>query len=74
MGSMYYIMLLLSLLSGWLVGCLILKLLWSYQQSYHGPDSNTVKKQIYYDNQNRECYQYVPKPYICPTSAQLIAS
>jgi uncharacterized membrane-anchored protein YhcB (DUF1043 family) len=69
--SLSIIQLILSLLCGFVCGYLIIKLLRQSLQSYHGPDSNVIRKQIYFDDQNRECYQYVPKPYICPTSAKI---
>lgn len=33
---------------------------------YHGPDSNEVKRIIFYCNENDKYYKFIPTPYICP--------
>lgn len=32
-----------------------------------GPNSNHVRKEIYIDD-NKNCFSFIPVPYICPTS------
>lgn len=57
-------------------GCLsvVLGLVTSYiltyfrPQNLHGPDSNQIKQQTHYDEITKQCYRYVPQPYICPLS------
>lgn len=33
---------------------------------YHGPDSNEVKKKIFYWPNDGKYYRFTPIPYICP--------
>lgn len=33
---------------------------------YHGPDSNEVKKKIFYWPKNGKYYKFIPVPYVCP--------
>ena len=33
---------------------------------YHGPNSNKIKKEIYYDKKTGTCYKLIPKIHICP--------
>ena len=33
---------------------------------YHGPNSNKIKKEIYYDKNTKSCYRLIPKVHICP--------
>lgn len=33
---------------------------------YHGPDSNEIKKKIFYYKKTKKYYKFIPKPFICP--------
>ena len=33
---------------------------------YHGPNSSIVKKTIHIDKENKKCYMFDPKVFICP--------
>jgi len=33
---------------------------------YHGPDSNEVKKKIFYWPKTDKYYRFIPIPYVCP--------
>ena len=33
---------------------------------HHGPDSNDIKKWIYYCKETKKFYKFTPVPYICP--------
>lgn len=52
-----------SLLTGFLIGVILFKLL--YQTDIHkGPDSNIVKKRVYTNNDGK-CFRFEPLPYLC---------
>jgi hypothetical protein len=50
------------------VGYIIGYHLKQYNVIYHGPDSNEIKKYIYYDSEEDKYYRFTPVPYICPPS------
>lgn len=37
-----------------------------YNVIYHGPDSNEVKKKIFYWSKDGKYYKFIPIPYVCP--------
>lgn len=54
-----------SALLGIILGCLIMQ--FAYPQTIaHGPDSNEIKKQIYFNMSDQSCYRFVPQSYVCP--------
>ncbi len=53
-----------SLTLGLMTGYLIIQLV--NHPILHGPDSNIVLQQIYYDSNQQQCYRYVPRPNLCP--------
>jgi hypothetical protein len=54
-----------SVLFGLISGHYLLKLI-RPQTIYRGPDSNQIKKEIIYNQNDFHCYRFVPKSYICP--------
>jgi uncharacterized membrane-anchored protein YhcB (DUF1043 family) len=56
---------LLSLLIGFVTGYIIIKFI-RPSTIVHGPDSNLVKRQIHIDQQTKQCYRFIPQPYVCP--------
>jgi hypothetical protein len=34
--------------------------------SYHGPNSNNIRKTIFIDKKNNKCYTFEPHVYMCP--------
>ena len=56
-----------SFISGILFGYLIIKYIYPRLQ-FQGPDSNEIRKDIYFDLSNQTCFQFLPQPYICPLS------
>jgi len=54
-----------SILFGLLLGYFLIRALYS-QAIYHGPDSNIVKRQIFFDEETQQCYRFMPKSYVCP--------
>ena len=49
-----FISVILGLILGVLLVCLYKK------QKYHGPNSNIIKKNIYYDFETKTCFKLVP--------------
>ena len=43
-------------------------ILFNQKQKLKGPNSNSVRKKIYID-ENNICFSFVPIPYICPISS-----
>lgn len=56
----------LSMLLGLFIGFILSKIIFKPSIKYHGPNSNTIRKQIYH--QNNGCYQLVPTLCIRPIS------
>jgi len=54
----------LSIILGFVMGWLIISQFRSIQ--YHGPNSNQIKKNVYFDPQNNYCYRMIPQTSICP--------
>ena len=48
-----------SIILGFILGCIIMLLL--NKQLYHGPDSNEIRKKIYFDNKTNTFFQFIPK-------------
>ena len=48
-----------TILLGFTLGCIIMLLL--KKQLYHGPDSNIIRKKIYFDNKSNTFFQFIPK-------------
>lgn len=48
-----------SIILGFILGCIIMLLL--KKQLYHGPDSNEIRKKIYFDNKTNTFFQFIPK-------------
>lgn len=48
-----------SSILGFILGCIIMLLL--KKQLYHGPDSNEIRKKIYFDNKTNTFFQFIPK-------------
>ena len=48
---------------GYAIGVLFIQ---SKNFIYHGPDSNEVKKKIFYWPENGKYYRFIPVPYVCP--------
>ena len=57
---------LISIAIGLLMGYIIIKILIPIS-TYHGPNSNIVRKQIHQDKKTSSCYRFIPQPYVCPT-------
>lgn len=51
------------ILIGYLIG---VKFVQTKNIIYHGPDSNEVKKKIFYWPKNGKYYKFIPIPYVCP--------
>ena len=43
---------------GFILGIFII--LFFKKQSYHGPDSNIIRNNIYYDLKNNKCFKLIP--------------
>jgi len=54
-----------SILFGLILGYFIMKAVYS-KVTHHGPDSNEIKKQIFHNEVDQQCYRFVPKSYVCP--------
>ena len=71
--KMYYFLWVVGMISrkiffvflGFVFGYLIIKSFYS-KTTIHGPNSNLVKKKIFFDQTVHQCYQYIPQPYVCP--------
>lgn len=50
---------LLSIITGLFLGILIM--FYFKKNIYHGPDSNIIKYNIYYDIKTNTCFQLIPK-------------
>lgn len=57
------ILMFLGILTGYLIGKYLLGV---NNTIYHGPDSNDIKKQIFYCPKRKKYYKFTPKPYVCP--------
>lgn len=33
---------------------------------YHGPNSNNIRKTIFFDKKNNKCFIFEPRVYLCP--------
>ena len=53
----------IGIVIGYLIG---VKFVQSKNYIYHGPDSNEVKKKIFYWSKNGKYYRFIPVPYVCP--------
>ncbi len=54
-------------ITGIIIGYLIGMKYFQYQNiMYHGPDSNEVKKKIFYWPKTNKYYRFIPVPYVCP--------
>lgn len=53
-----------GIIAGVVSGVIVGKIIGKSLASYHGPNSETIKGQIF-TNKNG-CYQMVPTPFICP--------
>lgn len=51
-----------SSILGFILGCIIMLLI--KKQLYHGPDSNEIRKKIYFDNNTNTFFQFIPKKYV----------
>uniref|UniRef100_A0A6C0BL30 Uncharacterized protein n=1 Tax=viral metagenome TaxID=1070528 RepID=A0A6C0BL30_9ZZZZ len=56
---------LLSFILGWGTGWIMIHL-WKPWIIYHGPNSDTVRQQIYADSATGHCFRYEPQTYLCP--------
>ncbi len=54
-----------SFLIGFTLGYIIMKFTY-FKKIHHGPNSNIIKENIFYDENNYKCYHFVPKSYVCP--------
>lgn len=54
---------LLSVVMG--IGLVIMIQIIQQEKSWHGPNSNLIRKQYYYDS-NGKCFQLTPVPHVCP--------
>ena len=43
-------------------------ILFNQKYKFKGPNSNSVRKKIYID-ENKICFSFIPIPYICPISS-----
>lgn len=48
-----------TILIGFILGCIIMLLL--NKKIYHGPDSNIIRKKIYFDNKTNTFFKLIPK-------------
>jgi hypothetical protein len=55
----------LSCILGFWIGYVLYK---KKMTKVKGPNSNSVKKNIYYDKNNSKCFVLTPNPVICPLS------
>ena len=55
----------LSMIFGFILGYFVIKSLYS-KVTHHGPNSNEIKKQIFYNEVDQHCYRFIPKSYVCP--------
>lgn len=55
----------LSVLLGFVIGYIVIKI-WYRNIVLHGPNSMAIKRSIYYDNDTKNCYRFVPQTMICP--------
>ena len=46
---------------GFIIGSLFAVLLKNQEQHYHGPDSNIIREQIYYNVDSNTCFKLIPK-------------
>ena len=57
----------ISVLLGWWCGMFLVIV---FQEKFHimhkGPDSNVIKKQIYFDPDENAYFQFIPYPVVCP--------
>ena len=56
---------LISIFTGIIMGRLFIRYLYPLE-IIHGPNSNQIKEQIYYDHKENKCYQFIPHTYVCP--------
>lgn len=54
-----------SVILGFLLGYLLVTLYFP-NNPIHGPDSNQIKREIYFDQSAGSCYQMIPEMCICP--------
>lgn len=56
----------IGLFIGYYIGTKIHKYFGTFGTLYHGPDSNKIKQKVFYCDQKKKYYKFIPKPYICP--------
>lgn len=56
-----------SVIIGFIIGYILIKLISNVITKCHGPNSNIIRKIVYKNNLGK-CYKYVPKLCICPIS------
>lgn len=50
---------LISIILGLFLGLIIV--LYIKRQKYHGPDSNNIRKKIYFDKKTKTFFKFIPK-------------
>jgi len=50
-----------TIIIGFIIGSLFAIILKYQEQHYHGPDSNIIREQIYYDVNTNSCFKLIPK-------------
>lgn len=67
-----FLIILIGIIIGFIVGIFVIQ----YGTIYHAPDSNVIKKTIFYCSKTDKYYKFEPVPYICPplSTKNIIAS
>lgn len=62
-----------SIIFGFILGYILMKIYVSNVSNvtYRGPNSNNIKKNIYFDNDKEYCYQFIPNVCICPIGTKI---
>ena len=50
-----------TIIVGFIIGSLFAILIKQQEQKHHGPDSNIIKQNIYYDIDTNTCFKLIPK-------------
>jgi len=62
----------LTIFLGSLIGFFLGYVVKRWRSSVHkGPSSTKIQQQIYYDSEQKKCYQFTPIIHVCPPSVQV---
>ena len=50
-----------TIIVGFIIGSLFAIIIKQQEQTQHGPDSNIIKQNIYYDTDTNTCFKLIPK-------------